>query len=182
MTFTEFCKTLDWQKIINVCSSVDDLNDSQYRFVKGRFIELLVENLSNKVLVYIGDKHKDFVSKQYNCSVELKSQTSTGLYLKKGNLRSTFTVRFNNSMGNNKEILDPLHVADYLIIVMKDGAVLVNKDTILQNLVYYKDGYTLKLRPQHVIELTGKMSVLKTYNLNLKQKIDNLLLHEIQNI
>ena len=42
--FVARCKEINWQKIINVCKSLEDLNDGQLRFLKGRVIELLVEN------------------------------------------------------------------------------------------------------------------------------------------
>ena len=180
-TFPEYCKTIDWQKINDVCESLDDLNDSQYRFIKGRFIELLVEQLSNGVLEFVGEKHKDFNCKQYNCSVELKSEVSNSLYNKKG-LKANFGVRFNNSMGTNKDTLDPDHVTDYLIIVKKDGVVLVDKQTVLQNVKQHGDGFTLSLQPGKVIELTGKVSQKDKYKLDMKWRIDNLLKVTIQHL
>lgn len=107
VTFIDWAKTIDWQKVNDVCESLDDLNDSQYRFIKGRFIELLIEDCSKGVLTYVGEKHKDFDCKKYNVTVELKSETSNKLYNRKG-LKNNFGIRFNNSMGTNKQDLNPI--------------------------------------------------------------------------
>lgn len=181
MTFVDWAKTVDWQKINDVCESLDDLNDSQYRFIKGKFIELLVEDQSSGVLTYVGAKHKDFDCNQYNVTLELKSETSNNLYNKKG-LKPNFSVRFNNSLGTNKDSLDINHVTDYLIIVKKDGAVLVDKKTILQNVVSYGDGFILTLQPTKVVELTGRLFQKDKYKIDLKWRIDNLLKVVIKNL
>lgn len=173
--FTAWAKTLDWGKVCNVSQSLDDLNDGQFRFIKGRFIELLIEHLSLGTLKFVGEKHRDFTSDTFNCSVELKSEISNSLYTKKGMLRKTFSVRLNNSMGTNKITLDANTVADWLIIVKKDGAVLVNQDTVIKHAKSHGDGFSLNLTPETVTELSGKITAKKTYELNLKDKIDALL-------
>lgn len=182
MTFTEWAKTINWQTINDVCESLDDLNDSQYRFIKGRFIELLVENFSVGVLTFVGDRHKDFDCKQFNCTVELKSVTSQNLYTKKGKLRKTINFILNNSMGTNSTTLDPNHVADYVIVVKRDGAVLVDKNTVITRATSKGDGYTVNLQSTDVIELSGKLKQVSKYKLNIKQKIDNLILGTIGNL
>lgn len=179
--FVKWAKTIDWQHINNVCDSLDDLNDSQYRFLKGRFIELLIEHNSDGVLEFVGEKHKDFNCKKFNCTIELKSEVSNSLYNKKS-MRPNFQVIFNNSMGTNKSTTDPDHVTDYLIIVKKDGAVLVDKKTILENVVHNGDGCVLKLQPQKVTELSGKVAPNKKYVLNIKQQVDLLLKETIANL
>lgn len=176
--FVTWIKTLDWQKIHSVCNSLDDLNDSQYRFLKGRFIELLIENFSKGVLTFVGEKHKDFDCDKYKCTVELKSEVSNTIYTKKG-LRSTITVRFNNSMGTNKTTLDPDHVADYIIIVKKDGTILVDKNTVLKSVKAHGDGFSLLLKPVDVIELSGKIKTTEKHTINLKQRVDNLITETI---
>lgn len=179
--FIDWAKTVDWQAINNVCNSLDDLNDSQYRFLKGRFIELLVEHYSKGFLEFVGEKHKDFNCNQYNCTIELKSEVSNSLYNKKS-MRPNFSVIFNNSMGTNKVAIDPDHVTDYLIIIKKDGVILVDKKTILENVKSNGDGFVLKLQPNKVIELSGKLSPNKKYELNIKKKVDLLLKETIINL
>lgn len=174
--FIQICKKINWQKIIDICESLDDLNDSQYRFLKGRFIELLVEHESNGLLKYIGSKHKDYECDKFKCTVELKSATSQQLYKKDGTLRKGNSIILNNSMGTNKKnILDTTDVADYLIIIKADGAVLVNKDTVLKNAYSNGDGFVVKLQPIDVIELSGMLCQENKHSVRLKSKFDNLI-------
>lgn len=188
MTFIEWCKTIDWQKINDVSESLDDLNDSQFRFIKGRFIELLVEDCSKGVLTFVGEKHKDFDCKKYNCTIELKSEVSQNLYKKvpkqkgKFELKPNFGIRFNNSMGTNSNTVDPNHVTDYLIIIKSDGVVLVDKQNVLQNIKIHGDGCTLSLQPHKVTELTGRIVQKDKYKLDIKWRIDNLLKVTIQHL
>lgn len=181
MSFIKFCKTIDWQKVIDVCQSLDDLNDSQYRFVKGRTIELLIQELSNGVLEFVGEKHKDFNCKKYKCTVELKSLVSQNLYNKK-TMRPNFTVKFNNSNGTNKVEINPNHVTDYLLVVLKNGVVLVEKKVVLENLKHQGDGWDLKLQPDKVIEISGKVDINTKYIINMKEKIDSVITNTIRNL
>jgi hypothetical protein len=180
--FVKWAKTIDWQEINDVCESLDDLNDSQWRFVKGRFIELLVEHFSNGVLDYVGAVHKDFDCNKFKCTVELKSVTSQSLYTIKGKLRAGNNIILNNSMGVNKKVLDPNNVADYLIIVKSDGAVLADKNTVIANAKSNDDGFVVKLKPEHVVELSGKLEQVTSYKLNIKQRLDNMLHDTISNL
>jgi hypothetical protein len=181
--FISRCKKIDWQKVIDICQSLTDLNDGQYRFLKGRFIELLIEKESNGLLKYVGDKHKDFVCNKFCYSVELKSVTSQQLYKKDSTLRHGNSIILNNSMGSNKKLfLDPNDVADYLLILKSDGAVLVDKKTVLQNAQSNGDGFVLKLKPNNVIELSGYLTQVNKYSTELKSKFDDLLratIHEL---
>jgi hypothetical protein len=183
--FVSWAKTIDWQSINDVCESLDDLNDSQYRFIKGRFIELLIEHFSHGVLDYVGEVHKDYDCKKFNCTIELKSVTSQRLYktLKgKSVLRESNNIILNNSMGTNKKTLDPNNVADYLIIVKSDGAVLTDRNTVVSRAKINGDGCVVILKPNDVVELSGKLNQYPTYSLNMKEKIDNLLCDTIANL
>ena len=174
--FVDYCKKINWQKVNDVCESLDDLNDSQYRFLKRRFIELLIESESKGLLRYVGAKHKDFECDTFNYSVELKSATSQQLYKKDSTLRQGNSIILNNSMGTNKKpVLDPNDVADYLIIVKSDGAVLVDKQTVLKNAHSNGDGFVVKLKPGDVVELSGMLSHQTKYSIGLKAKLDKLL-------
>lgn len=179
--FIKWAKTIDWQTINNVCDSLDDLNDSQYRFLKGRFIELLVEHYSKGVLEFVGEKHKDFNCKKFKCTIELKSEVSNSLYNKK-TMRPNFNIRFSNSMGTNKTEIDPNHVTDYVIIIKKDGVVLVDKKTVLESVVTHGDGFTLKLQPNKVVELSGKLTPNKKIQLNIKEQVDLLMKQTISQL
>lgn len=184
MNFIDWAKTVDWQKINDVCDSLSDLNESQFRFLKGRFIELLLEHFSDGTLTYVGEKHKDFYCKKFNCTVELKSEFSTKLYYSKwDSLKLETSVIFSNTMGNhNNRNIDPSFVTDYLIIIKSDGAILVEKENILKNLWQRDDGYKLYLGPKDVVELSGRLKKKESYKLNLKEQIDNFLRLTIQEI
>lgn len=174
MGFIEYCKTLDWQKVVDFCHSLDDLNDAQYRFVKGRAVELLIESLSSGVLTFVGERHKDFNCPEYGCTVELKSIASAKLYNKKG-LPKKITVKFNNSNGTNKASINPDHVTDYLLVVLKNGVVVVEKTVVLDNLTHCGDGWNLVLTPDKVVQISGKLEHKNTYGLRLKEGVDNLI-------
>lgn len=174
--FINKIKKINWQKVNDVCESLDDLNGSQYRFLKGRFIELLIESESGGLLTYVGAKHKDFDCPTFTYTVELKSATSQQLYKKDGTLRQGNSVILNNSMGTNKKpVLLASDVADYLIIVKSDGAVLVDKQTVLKNAHSNGDGFVVKLKPSDVVELSGMLSHQTKYSIGLKAKLDKLL-------
>lgn len=181
--FVARCKEINWQKIINVCDSLNDLNDRQLRFLKGRVIELLVENESNGFLTYVNEKHKDFECPSFKYTVELKSLTSEQLYKKNGELKKNNTVMLNNSMGTNKKlVLDPSEVCDYLFVVKSDGAVLVDKQTVIKNAKSNGDGFRIHLEPDHVIELSGRLLVNCKYDLDIRDKMDTLLRNTIKSL
>lgn len=181
--FVAKCKKINWQKVINVCKSLDDLNDGQLRFLKGRFIELLVESESKNFLSYVGEKHKDYDCTSFKYTVELKSVTSQQLYRKDGSLRKGNSIILNNSMGTNKKsVLDAKDVADYLVIVKSDGAVLVDKQTILKTAKSNGDGFVVKLEPNDVVELSGMLSVNFKYSISIKNEMDSLLRNIIKTL
>jgi hypothetical protein len=183
--FVAWAKTIDWQTINDVCESLSDLNDSQYRFIKGRFIELMVDQFSGNVLTYVGDKHKDFDCAKFKCTVELKTVTSDTLYKTlqgKYVLRDTTSVIFNNSMGTNKKVLDPDNVADYTIVIKDGGVALTDKATVLRRAKLNGDGCTIGLKPEDLTELTGRLSHITEYKLNMKDKLDSLLRDTIANL
>lgn len=181
--FIDDCKSIDWQKIIDVCRSLQDLNDGQYRFLKGRFIELLLENQSNNLLEYVGLKHKDYDCHKYNYSIELKSITSQPLYKKNKELRKSNSIILNNSMGTNKKtMIGPEDVADYTIIIKCDGAVMVDKNTLMQKTISNGDGFIAVLQPMDVIELSGMLEPKNDYKISVKQELDNLLCKIINNL
>ena len=76
----------------NKGNKLEDLNDRQWRFIKGLVIELIVEKYSGEDgLTYVGDSFKDYFWKKYNLTVELKSGLSGSMYGKKGNLNKCRT-------------------------------------------------------------------------------------------
>ncbi len=164
-------KGFNWQTIIDFGSSLDDLNDSQWRFLKGLIIELLVEEHGEDSLKYVGEKHKDFVWPKHTVDVELKSQMSASMYRKKGQLQKRYGIKLNNSMGTNKKAtLDPSDVADVLIVVRDDGAFAIDKQTILNNAKPGGDGFEVSVTADQIQEISGKVNRQTVYQTNLKEE------------
>lgn len=165
-------KAFDWQTIIEYGNSLDDLNDGQFRFIKGLAVELCVEKHSNGNLVYVGAKHKDFDWPKHNITAELKSQLSGGMYGKKGHLKKNYTIKLNNSHGTNKQkTINPADVADVIIVVRDDGAFAIDKATAIRNARSGGDGFEVKVTKGEVVELSGLVIPNKTFNTNLKRII-----------
>lgn len=179
----ESLKKFNWQKIIDYANSLDDLNDAQLRFAKGLAIEAAVEKFSNSDLKYVGEKHRDYTwPSQNDLDVELKSIVSQGMYNKKGNVKILPSIRLNNSMGTNKEKLDPGNIADVLIAVLKDGAFAVSKDVVLAKAKHQGDGWELKLTESDIVELSGRIVTKNTYNTKLSESIRNAIKESISGL
>jgi hypothetical protein len=170
-------KKFDWNEIITKGNKLEDLNDRQWRFMKGLICELIVEKYSGKNgMKYVGEDHKDYDWPKFNISVELKSGLSGSMYNKKGRLRSEFKVKFNNSNGtNNKEKLDPKDVADILLVIKNDGAFIVDKQTVIDRSVKGGDGFSVNLKSSDIVEITGKVVVDNKDSLNFKKRIENAI-------
>ena len=170
-------RKFDWHQIIDKGNKLEDLNDRQWRFIKGLVIELILEKYSGQDgLTYVGDMFKDYHWKKYNLNVELKSGLSGSMYGKKGNLNKNFLIKLNNSNGTNKkDTLSPDEVADILIVIKNDGAFVVDKNTIIRCSKKTGDGFDLMLNRGDVIQLTGKLYPNTMNNLNLKEKIMNAI-------
>jgi hypothetical protein len=180
-TYVKETKEFDWEKIIENCNSLEDFNDSQWRFLKALIIELSVEKYSNNKLKYVGEKHKDFDWPDLKISVELKSNTSCTMYTKKGHLRKKYSILQINSMcTNNKQTLDVSDISDIIIAVYSDGVFVVDKETALQHIYAKGDGFSLVL-PKDKVTIIGKFSSNKKNKalLSLKQDIIDLIRNKI---
>lgn len=176
-------KAFNWQTIVDFGNSLDDLNDSQWRFLKGLVAELTVEEHGEETLTYVGKKHKDYDWAKHGIDVELKSQLSVGMYGKKGNLNKHYAVKLNNSMGTNKKTkLDPNNVADILIVVRNDGAFAIDKQTILAHATSGGDGFDVKITKDQIIELSSKITQKTKFNTNLKKVVINAIKQAIPRI
>jgi len=167
-------KAFGWQTIVEYGNSLDDLNEGQWRFLKGLVCELITEKCSNGNLVYVGKNHKDFDWHRHNISiaVELKSQFTKSMYTEKGRLRKNYTIKLNNSNGTNeKKKLTTDNVADIIIVVRDDGAFMIDQTTAINRAKAAGDGFSVKVSRDEIIELSGLIVPEKVYNLNLKQKI-----------
>lgn len=170
-------KSFNWCEIISKGNRLEDLNDNQWRFMKGLIVELLVEKYSGPDgLVYIGQHHKDYDWPKFNVTVELKSGLSSSMFGKNGNLHKHFSVKLNNSNGTNKkENPDINDVADYLIVVKNNGAFVLDRETVIKNTQKTGDGFDLKVNSQDIIPITDKITVNKQDNFNIKESIINAI-------
>jgi hypothetical protein len=175
-TILQDIKNFDWQRIIDYANSLGDLNDAQLRFVKGMAIEIAIEQCADGDLTYVGAKHKDYDWPKHNITAELKSQMSQSMYKRvKGGghtLKENFSIKLNNSNGTNKHlVLDPVHVADYVLVVRSDGVFVLDKATVLANSTSGGDGFTVNVTKNDVVEITGRMTQHTKLDINIKDEI-----------
>lgn len=180
-------KSFNWQIIIDFGLSLDDLNDRQWRFIKGLVAELAVEQNAVNGLTYVGRDHCDYEWPCHGITAELKSQLSGPMYLKKNipgteqrQLVKQLSIKLNNSHGTNKKTtLDPDTVADVLIVVRNDGAFALAKQTVLERAVHGGDGWEIHLHRDRdldkIIELSGYVKNQTVYQTNLKQKLTDAI-------
>lgn len=164
-------KLWNWQTIIDFGNSLDDFNDAQWRFLKGLIIELAVEKHGDSTLQYVGQVHKDFIWGKYALDIELKSNMTASMYTKKGQFRSNYSIKLNNSMGTNTRALSAQDVADIIIVPMCDGVFAIDRATVLANHTALGDGVSVQVDATKIIPITGPMTRKTTYNTNLKQAI-----------
>jgi hypothetical protein len=163
-------RKFNWIEIIEKGTKLEDLNDRQWRFIKGLVIELIVEKYSE--LKYVGEVSRDYYWKKFNLNVELKSGLSGSMYGKRGNVKKNFLIKLNNSNGTNKkDTLDSNDVADILIVVKNDGAFVVDKNTILRCSKRCGDGFDLLLNRSDLIQVSGRLYPKTLGQLNLKENI-----------
>jgi hypothetical protein len=174
-------KAFNWQTIIDFGNSLDDLNDAQWRFIKGYVAERSVEKHANDPsFKYVGEVHKDYVWGKYKIDIELKSQLTASMYTKKGQLRKSFGIKLNNSMGTNKKAtIDPTDVADILIVVRNDGAFALDRETVVKHAKSGGDGFEVNVSANDIIEISGMISQKVKYPSNLKDIISKAIEHAI---
>ena len=146
-------KQIDWQKIIDYGCSLDDLNDHQWRAIKGLTMELAVEK--NSTMKYVGRVHCDFDWPLHNMTVELKTQLGREggdgfwkTYKKTGlvRLKNNIVVKINNSRGTNKKTtLTTSDVADIVIVPRRDGVVAFDQSTVIKYAVQLGDGFEMRV-------------------------------------
>jgi len=162
----------NWQKIIDYGHSLTDLNDAQLRFAKGLAIEKSIEYFGDGKIDYIGEEHRDFHWRKHKLYIEAKSQFSESLFTKKSQLRGTFKIKLSNSNGTNKKgSIDPNDVADLLLLVRQDGAVVISKDVIVREAKADGDGFVLTVKPGDVELVVGPLAVQNVYETNLKKEL-----------
>jgi hypothetical protein len=175
-------KNFDWQKIIDYGNGLDDLNDAQLRFVKGRAVELAIEKFADGDLKYVGEKHRDYVWPKHNLTVEAKSQFSAKMFDRKGNIKEEFDIKINNSNGTNKKtVLPDEDVADYVIVIRKDGAFAIDKQTVISRSTGDGDGFVCKVNKDEITPLTGRLKANPIAPRNIGEGIDRIIRESLDN-
>lgn len=176
-------KTFNWQTIIDYGHSLEDLNDRQWRFLKGLVAELTVEKHSQNNLIYVGEDHKDFDWPKLGKTVELKSQLSESIYTTKGRLKKNFAIKLNNSNGTNKkEQLDAKEVCDYILVVRSDGAFVIDRDTVMQHARKTGDGFEVRVGADQITEISGRVLPEKHYQSTIKEAVINVVRNSIPSV
>lgn len=176
-------QTFNWQTIIEYGLSLDDLNDRQWRFLKGLVAELTVEKHSQNNLIYVGEDHKDFDWPSLGKTVELKSQLSEAMYTSKGRLKTNFTIKLNNSNGTNKrEQLDPAQVCDFILVVRSDGAFVIDREMVIAHARKTGDGFEVRIGAEHITEVSARVLPKKQYQSTIKEAVINVVRKSIPSV
>lgn len=171
-------QNFNWNSIITVGGGIDDLNDAQLRFVKGLVVEFTTEKYST--LHYVGAVHRDFDWPLHNIGVELKSQFSAKMFNKDGTPKDKFDIKLSNSNGTNKkDKLNPEDVADIIIVVRRDGAFAIDKNTAIANSIQTGDGFSVSINVNDIDLITPTPVIVPSIKLNLKETIVNAIKNAI---
>lgn len=174
-------KSYEWQNVIDLTPSLETLNESQFRFLKGFIIEIATEKCSNGELKYVGLPHKDFDWTTLNLCVELKSVTSSSFFKKNGHLRDYFSFKLNNSNGtNNKNSLMNTDVCDIIVLIKNDGVAIVDKETVIENSIKTGDGFYVNLQKKDIIMITEKLIPKSRETINFKKVIENAIQEQLK--
>lgn len=157
-------KKINWDEILSIANSLDDLNDKQWRFLKAVIIEMALEKISKNELIYVAENHRDFIWKKYNLSVELKTNVSATMYKKKRwwEKKKNYNIILSNSMGSNKKNVP--EIADIIISIYGDGVFFIDKKTAIQNIKKNGDGFIITVDSSDIVAVTTKKNVVKKTN------------------
>jgi hypothetical protein len=104
------------------------------------------------------------------------------MFDKKGNLKEEFDIKINNSNGTNKKtVLSEDDVADYVVVVRKDGAFAVNKQTVINRSNGGGDGFSCTVKKDEITPLTGKLTANPIAPRNIGQGIDRIIRESLDN-
>lgn len=156
--FIKQVKAFKWQRVIDFGYCLSAFGVPEFRFLKGKILEMMVEDESKGLLENKATIHRDFNCPKFGLTVEMKSIMTFYAYKKRGGgIKKTITVKLTNSNGENKKDLTLDDLADVLLIVAADGSFAVSKETTLKYLVKDKDGYLCKLPGTELTEISGPL-------------------------
>ena len=169
---------VDWPRFCKLADSIGpELNDKQLRFLKAIFLETAVASYSHSKLVYVGDSMNgcDFLVPELdNAKIEMK-YTTDALYTAKGNtLRPVCQqITLLNSKGTNTHTNLPDTYADYLLIVGRRGAALIDKETLKKYVTSNGDSLSCCIPTSELIQIfaPSDLPVIEPKPLHIKKRL-----------
>ena len=173
-------KEVNWTKFVSLVSSIgSQFNDVQWRFLKAVVFEKAVETFSDKKLVYVAQLGCDFIIPSLdNAKVEMK-YTEDVLYTEKSMVPriNAQSITLMNSKGTNNHTGLPDEYADFILIVGKRGAAIIDKPTLSNYIKINGDSITAVIPTDKMTfiftpDTVTTKDVIKTGDaINLKQTI-----------
>lgn len=175
-----------WQSFINTVASIGpQFNDAQWRFLKACIFETSIDVFSKGKIKYVALQGCDFIIPELNnIRIEMK-YTEDALYTDKGKTprNECKSLTLLNSNGSNTHIALPDSYADYLLIVGRKGAAVIDKPTLQKYIEIRGDSILAKNIPinkMHFIFTPETVSIPTVYECNLRDKIVKLIYEELK--
>jgi hypothetical protein len=173
-------KKFNWQFVINYGNSLEELNDRQLRFLKGFVCEELIAS-QDPTLKCLREDHRDFTWEKHGLDIELKTQFSFKMYDKQGSLLDISNIQFTNSNGTNtKKTLDPKFICDLTLVLRSDGAVIADKQTVMDHLIKTGDGFRLNIPKEKAVEISGRVLPNAKYTTDFKSLLSKAVRESIE--
>lgn len=147
----------DWNKILDFCNNiVSHIKGNQNMGNRGSLVEKMLLRQDTQ-LEYVGQKenHKDFRYHRFgNTTLEIKSLLSQKMYDTKGRLKSRFRVKL-TALRSERELL-PAEIADFVLVVMKDGSFLVSRPVAFQSARPNGKNYDMILMSSSITKISDR--------------------------
>jgi hypothetical protein len=186
----DILKSVNWDKFHQMCMCIgNELNDSQWRFMKAIFLENAVAIYSDNKLTYVGDKEKgcDFRIKSLNdLKIEMKYTEECLFGGKNLTLKKiTKQITLLNSRGTNTHFNLPKDYSDYLLIVEMKGAALISKEILQKYVTSHGDSLTAKIPTDELYMIFEPSDInlnSEKKNLHIKDAIMSTIIQLINNV
>ncbi len=187
-TIATFVKThLNIPRIGMLINSIDgDLDESQYRFLKGRIIEMSLQEYSKGKIQYIGQCGVDCIIPELDdVGIEVKF-IKDKIYTKHGSLYPTTTIKLYNTNGGSGTPILPPDYANFLLCLSNRGIILVTKDVFNNesNISILPDGISTTFPTHQSIILAGICDIDIPYTpiITIKQLLESVFIDYINSI
>lgn len=157
---------VDWQTIINVGNSLSMFNDRQSLMKKAEIIERTIDCNNSIGIKYVAEIGHDFICESWNnAKIELKSQFSSALsiYTKEDRMRLTYGAILKHGRGKIAHIQTEESTPEILILLRRDGALVVTKDIILKRSYVSINDIHISVPWSEVVQITGNMTPTEDY-------------------